>query len=213
MWAFETKKSSDVWNEFIETVHRKNGTAHVLCKHCHVSLHHPNRDGNKSTSSMSKHLKICSSFRRKLQMQAGEHSPAVDLFDEWIGASTRDRPVTSRDGVKERVLRIIISGNLPFSFADNIELLELLKDAYPDLPPPNRKAIVELLKSKATLSRHEMKVRLAALDSKVSLALDIWTTRTNLAFLGMSSLCFWLLVFVTGNQIVWSQITHFLFQR
>ena len=137
---------------------------------------------------MSKHLKICSSFRRKLQIQAGEHSPAVDLFDEWIGAaSTRDRPVTSRDGVKERVLRIIISGNLPFSFVDNIELLELLKDAYPDLPPPNRKAIVELLKSKATLSRHEMKVRLAALDSKVSLALDIWTTRTNLAFLGMSS--------------------------
>ena len=58
-----------------------------------------------------------------------------------------------------------------------------------------------------------MKVRLAALDSKVSLALDIWTTRTNLAFLGMSSLCFWLLVFVPGNQIVWSQITHFLFQR
>ena len=76
---------------------------------------------------MSKHLKICSSFRRKLQMQAGEHSPAVDLFDEWIGASTRDRPVTSRDGVKERVLRIIISGNLPFSFAENIELLELFE--------------------------------------------------------------------------------------
>jgi len=92
----------------------------------------------------------------------------------------------TRDRVKEKVLRIIIAGNLPFSFAENGELVDLLKDAYPDCPPPSRKAIVDYLKSKATLTRLEMKEKLAQLDSKVSIALDIWTTRTNVAFLGNS---------------------------
>jgi|SRR5437667_10128666 len=187
MWAFETKKSSKAWPEFIETVHCKDGTAHVLCRHCHTAVRHPNRDANKSPSNMQKHLAACVKYRQHLQNQAGEHSPRVDLFDSLFNSSSpRDRPVMTRDRVKEKVLRIIIAGNLPFSFAENGELVDLLKDAYPDCPPPSRKAIVDYLKSKATLTRLEMKEKLAQLDSKVSIALDIWTTRTNLAFLGNS---------------------------
>jgi hypothetical protein len=188
MWAFETKKSSDTWNEYFETVHRKHGTAHLLCKHCHTVFPHPNSDPNKSTSSIGKHLKTCSEYKRKLRNAAGEDSPSVDLFEDFFNSvAPRDRPVTTRDRVKEKVLRIIISGNLSFSFAENDEFVDLLKDAYPDCTPPNRRAIVEYLKSKATLTRHELKAKLGELDSKVSIALDIWTTRTNLAFLGMSS--------------------------
>ena len=70
----------------------------------------------------------------------------------------------TRDCVKEKVLRIIIVDNLPFSFMENGELIELLKDVYLDCPPPSRKAIVDYLKSKATLTRLEMKEKLAQLD-------------------------------------------------
>src|SRR5436190_11794115 len=113
--------------------------------------------------------------------------------------------VMMMDRLKEKVLRIIIYINLPFSHADNPEFVELLKDAYPDCSPPSRKAIVEYLKSKATLTKLELKELLSQLDSKVSLALDAWTTRNNLAFLGMLffNQC------VTGNRIVQAPIIHF----
>jgi hypothetical protein len=95
--------------------------------------------------------------------------------------------VMSRDLLKERVLRIVVSGNLPFSFVDNVELRALLKDAYPDCPLPNRKAAREYLQSRADAAVSRIQAKLAANDSKVSLVLDAWTSRSNLSFLGISS--------------------------
>ena len=139
---------------------------------------------------MTRHLKTCAKYSKHIKKMAGEVTvdPAVDLFEDFFNSVTpRDRPVTTRDRIKEKVLRIIISGNLSFSFAENADFIDLLKDAYPDCTPPNRKAVVDYLKAKATLTRHELQGELAQLDSKVSTALDIWTTRTGYAFLGMSS--------------------------
>ena len=53
--------------------------------------------------------------------------------------------VMNRDRLKERVLRIIVSGNLPLSFADNTELRALLHDAYLDYLLSNRKSVHEYL--------------------------------------------------------------------
>ena len=96
--------------------------------------------------------------------------------------------IANRDRLKERVLRIIISGNLPFNFAENGEFIDLLNDPYPDCPAPTRKTVVDYLYSKSTLTKLELRDLLGKLDSKVSLALDVWVTCTNLAFLGTSSL-------------------------
>ena len=94
----------------------------------------------------------------------------------------------SWDRLKERVLRIIISDNLPFSFAENGEFINLLNDAYPECPAPMCKTVVDYLHSKSTLTKIELRDLLGKLDSKVSLALDVWITRMNLTFLGTSSL-------------------------
>src|SRR5216117_3531620 len=72
------------------------------------------------------------------------------------------------------------------SLAENPEFVEHIKDAYFDWPPLSHKTIADYLKSKATLTKLELEETLSQLDSKVSLALDAWTTRNNLAFLGMS---------------------------
>lgn len=142
---------------------------------------------------MSRHLDHCRLYKSYIRKQAGydESSPnqGMDMIDNLMGwNSARDREVMSRDRLKERVLRIIISGNLPFSFAENGEFVDLLNDAYPDCPAPTRKTVVEYLHSKSTLTKVELRDLLSKLDSKVSLALDVWVTRTNLAFLGTSSL-------------------------
>ena len=42
----------------------------------------------------------------------------------WVGTMLRCREVMTMDRLKEKVLHIIIDGNLPFSHADNPEFIE-----------------------------------------------------------------------------------------
>jgi len=128
-----------------------------------------------------------------MHKMAGYEGPAnsnsgLKLIDDLMGwSSARDREVMSKDRLKERVLRIIIAGNLSFSFAENPEFVDLLKDAYPDMTAPTRKTVVDYLHAKATLTKAELRELLSKLNSRVSLALDVWVTRTGLAFLGTTS--------------------------
>jgi hypothetical protein len=63
----------------------------------------------------------------------------------------------------------------------------LLQDAYPDLKTPDRRALALLLEKKAKEATVDLKRRLRLNDSKVSLALDAWTCRSNnTAFQGIS---------------------------
>src|SRR5579859_3629235 len=110
--------------------------------------------------------------------------------------------------LKEKVLHIIISENLPFAFVQNVEFQSLCTDAYPDcIPLSNRRIMCDYLKAKAEESKAQLKKRLRKNDSKVNLVLDVWTTRSNLVFLGNYSLppcnelithfCYWRLFPVT----------------
>jgi hypothetical protein len=101
-----------------------------------------------------------------------------DLF----GSSQKQ--VMNRDRLKETVLRVIASANLPFSFADNLEFQTLLREAYPSCQPPNRKSARDYLQSVVDRTKADLKAKLAANDSKISLVLDAWTTRSSLSFLG-----------------------------
>ena len=120
---------------------------------------------------MTRHLLHCMFYRDHLNKQAGYEgdstSQGMTMIDNLMGwSSARDRQVMSRDRLKERVLRIIIAGNLSFSFAENPEFVDLLKDAYPDMPAPTRKTVVDFLHAKATLTKAELKELISKLDSK-----------------------------------------------
>ncbi len=136
---------------------------------------------------MVRHLHHCSLYkvyrRRTDDLNTGDGVQMIDSLIGWSAA--QERKAMTPNQLKEKVLRIIIVGNLSFSHAENPEFVELLNDAYPDCPAPTRKTIVDYLHSKATVTKGELRAQLATLDSKVSLALDAWTTRTNLAFLGI----------------------------
>jgi hypothetical protein len=178
LWAFETKKTAKAWAEFHEAVHHSKFTPHVICKHCRTDIQHPNCTSEKTPSAMARHLDHCRLYKAYVRKQAGydESSPnhGMDLIDNLMGwNSACDCEVMSRDCLKERVLCIIISGNLPFSFAENGEFVDLLNDAFPDCPVPTRKTVVKYLHSKSTLTKVELRDILRKLDSKVSLALDV----------------------------------------
>jgi hypothetical protein len=145
-WGFETKKLSKVWAEFAEilqppTFSKAKATPYVFCNHYCIVLSHPNHNAEKSPSSMMKHLKGCTPYQKSSRSRNDEgiSSDGQTLLELLNPDAFNKNQVMSCDRLKEAVLRIIISGNLPFSFADNAELQSLLKDAYPDSPPPNRK--------------------------------------------------------------------------
>ena len=75
--------------------------------------------------------------------------------------------------LREQVLNIIIAGNLSFSQVENPALVSLLKDAYLDCILLSRRVVTDLLHSGAQEAKRDIIKRLANLDSKVSLALDI----------------------------------------
>ena len=138
---------------------------------------------------MTKHLKGCTLYQKSVRRSDTESTSSSNRQSvmELLNSKESDpNQVMSRDRLKDRVLRIIVSGNLPLSFADNTELRALLKDAYPDCSPPNRKSAQEYLQSRSDATVADIKAKLAANESKVNLVLDCWTSRSNLSFLGTS---------------------------
>ena len=134
---------------------------------------------------MKKHLAGCSKYKAAERLHRNGQ-PDSDLFAGLFDNDIRpDLGLMTQDKLCEQVLRIIAEGNLPFSHAENSELVILLKHAYSTLNPPNRRAVAARLKSNVMEEKEKLKQSLAEVDSKISLALDAWTTRNNIAFLGM----------------------------
>ncbi len=180
------EKKAEHWNEYHEVLHVTAFTPHVLCKHCKAVMSHPNRNGDKSTSTMRRHLDKCGTYARYRRQLAGESGPDTSdsLYACHGWTNTHARPVMTADRLAEKLLRIVVSANQPFIFIENQEFRDLLDEAFPKCPVPSRQIMPDLLSANANRAVSELRQELADNDSKVSLALDVWTTRTNYAFLG-----------------------------
>ena len=90
---------------------------------------------------------------------------------EWD--SINQREVMNSERLKEAVLRIIIAGNLSFSFAELPEFQALLHNAYSNCTPASRKTMMKYLKAKSVLTKLKLKDKLTKNEFKVSLALNV----------------------------------------
>jgi hypothetical protein len=154
----------------------------VICKHCREVRKHPTLGTQKTPSDLGKHLGRCNKYQTIKREREGKESRDGGLFKSWFGSE--DKKTVTGDALRERILRFIISANLPFLVANDPELQSLLEEGFPGVKPPNRHTVTRLLGEKAVEAKEALVHELANIDSKVSLALDMWTTRTQLAFLG-----------------------------
>ena len=81
------------------------------------------------------------------------------------------------------LLRILISANLPFAFVENEEFRKMLHEAFPNCQILRCQSMPNLLFASALRAASELREELVANESRVSLPMDVWTTRNNLAFL------------------------------
>lgn len=136
---------------------------------------------------MTKHLAICGKYKSIQHVDSEEIPNVVDLLHNF-GTSEHERLPTqgsmTRANLCEQVLRIAVSGSLSFSFVENDEFVALLQHAYPHCVPPNRRSLAERLKDNAEREKERLKAELERLDSKISLAMDCWTSRNHYGYMG-----------------------------
>ena len=175
-----------MWTEFLEAVDPKKGTAHCVCKHCNTVTRHPNHDAHKASSVLKKHLDFCLKYQCAKCEERQEYLETLPdfLLNFGDGEVRPMHGVMTSDKLCEQILHIICMGNLSFSQAENPELIGLLRHAYLNVQPPNRRSIASKLTDNTNLERENLKEELRNLNSKISLALDGWTTHGNLGFLG-----------------------------
>jgi hypothetical protein len=126
--------------------------------------------------------KKCCGWSKSKGTSISSKSQLPDFF------SNQHSITLTQDVVTEQVLKLFISGNIPFNQVENPEFKKLIH--YIQLTngnhaqTPSRKVLRDRLRKHHRVSKDELKVRFNTLDSKISLALDAWSTRNMQAFLG-----------------------------
>ena len=128
-------------------------------------------------------------------------------MDAFSTTSSKDGTLTNQNLITELILKFFISGNISFQQGENEYLQRLIKlipiDGNTFARCPSREVIRSRLTQHADIAADDLKSMLLDNDSKVSLALDCWTSRTNSAFLGTSS------TDVAHNCTISSECSHF----
>jgi hypothetical protein len=176
-WRFENLKgtSSPAYDHYLEALNTGTNEPVLVCKYCKTTTYaHPGRNCQGTTTSLGRHTRACT-VKKELDSAKAKKKP----MDKYV----KNKPDITV--VRQQVLKFFISGNIPFKQADNPEFQKLLGCIFPNTIA-SRKIIRTDLANEAKAAKLDLKVVLGKLDSKISLALDCWTSRTGFAFLGIS---------------------------
>ena len=159
---------------------------------CHRKYKHPGmyRKGQLTTTSLNRHLSECRQYKQKVNGNSSFDTSSNDsniqnLFDRQHAKNygeSIEKP--SEEDVKDAVLNYFISGNIAFNQADNPEFQRLINMTRVNGQPViiNRRNIRARLSVLAAKAREDFMQQLRTNNSKVSLALDCWTSSINHAY-------------------------------
>ena len=147
----------------------------VQCKYCGDILNHPLLVGMTDhkiktstsgvTTGLSRHYKVCKKGPKHLE----------NIKNGMNKFLMTKRQIITKDIILDKILDFFILGNIAFNQADNPHFQALMAEIQVDGAP-----VMSTLMSN---------------QSRISLALDCWTSSNNIAFLGNSP------SLVTHNQI------------
>ena len=167
---------------FWEGVHRTSGEPRAICRACHRDFRHPKHNHQSTTTELNRHLSHCLPYLHSNSATAG-----ATLDFNIRKKKIHNQELTSAN-VHDQVLKFFISGNIPFQQVDNPqfkELLSFIKIHGQDYVTQTRKTLRTNLTSWCELAKQDLTTILCQNDSKVSLALDCWTSRKKDPYLGM----------------------------
>jgi len=162
-----------------------------VCKGCRLELGHPARNEQATTTSLKRHSQSCEGLKRYLQnhQSSSGHSTLKELFTSEL-AKSKGKSKLSVDIIREEILKFFISSNVPFIQVNNPHFQRIIEwiiasNHIATSVSISRKTIRADLSRYAQVAKDDLKSTLAKCNSKISLALDCWTSRNCFAFLGM----------------------------
>ena len=182
-----------MWKQFYEVLD-SHGLPYCLCKHCEKVFLYPCRIKRGPTSLFTRHINTdCLLYKKKLKRVTSTADDTSTVFNSDISSyfsqsQNKSNETITSEIVKDELVKFFITGNIAFNQAENPHLRKLLSWIKLDdghTLTINRKNITGRLEELAETAKEDLFLTLADNNSKVSLALDCWSSRNNLAFLGM----------------------------
>ena len=135
---------------------------------------------------MGRHVNGCQPLKR---VKSSQRSLSGFFNLETKSESSQHQKPITKGRIEEQILKFVIATNGSFNQIENQYFRELVSWIPIDNRParaPSRKIIRARLSANAKAAKEDLKNVLIANESKISLALDCWSTRRNFGFLGTS---------------------------
>jgi hypothetical protein len=175
-----------MWEHYHEAVDLDNATAVVICKLCHQVYEHPRLKKGSGTDVISKHWQ-----RKHEKQKAAIKSGPLDQYTKPTESHKQDGMVVTKFELEELLVKAMVACNWPFGQFNNEDFQNLLVRGFPHLKDslPHSKRMTTVLEEQAKEAKDEIRLRFSSNTSRISLALDCWTSSNSLEFMGMSPLC------------------------
>lgn len=168
-------------------IHLATNKALAHCKKCSNTYQHPRTKPDRNNSDLHKHF---NTHIRKIQKEKSQIQQRNTL-DTYLNLHPNVQFRSIDTGITTSQLNTLLLNtgaacNWPFDLFDNAQFRGLIHRGFPGHTCPHRKAMANLLKKAADTARREIKERFESVDSRISLALDCWTSSNHWEFMGTS---------------------------
>jgi len=170
---------------FHETVKCSDGVPYTVCMLCNSAYKHPQCWKSGPTNSLNHHLDDCAVYQKLLKTEV---ESSTGVLSDYFNTTSQPHMLITKEWIEQQVLKFFISANIPFSQVDNEYFQELISKIQVNgsaISLPSRKVIQVRLTKEAKATKADLKIILSQNSSKISLALDMWSTRNKFGFLGI----------------------------
>jgi len=169
---------SETWNAYDEAFDPTTLLVWVACKECGHLYIHPRFEG-QGTGTILKHKRTHERDRERAA-QINETTPDIRTMIQ--GGQPKAR--MTQDDYDVKCLNAMVACNWSFQQFSIGPFRELLDTGH-GFEVPTPKIMKARLKKYTKLAQNEIKKRLGNNDSRISLALDCWSSSNRLEFMGI----------------------------
>ena len=175
-------ETEEVWQSFHEVIYLNSNEAKVHCKTCVKIYDHPKvKDGN--TSSMWKHFRKHAKSQNPLIQTQLKPSGSQDIRS-FVSTQQGTSVGMTQSELEGLLLDATVECNWPFDQFEKLAFRKFVQSGFPGHKVPRRRAMRLRLKRAAEKARNELRQQFASVDSRISLALDCWTSPNRWEFMG-----------------------------
>ncbi|KAL2694983.1 hypothetical protein AAEP93_002551, partial [Penicillium crustosum] len=189
---WDSNHQSDVWGRFNQVANSIDGAPKVMCKNCgqileHPYTIHPHPTGDRKaqyhgTSTMSKHIKSAGCRKAK-----GGSKLEITRFLSKADDTPTEAPF-SQEAWEEEILSFLSLNRLPFQLIEHPTFQSLIQMARTSLSTPFIPSADTIRRrlSSTVKSRQQSVLQMLPSHSKISIALDCWTSPFSQAFMAIT---------------------------